>query len=98
AVLTNLHQAALMRARHRWLPRAAFRIIKVPRAIRLQIKGELVIVIRDYAVVVEVLVEVRLAVVVSIVETRDLIASQNVDLPVDHLATERLEESGGKAF
>ena len=51
------------------------------------------IVLRHDGIVVEVLVEVRLAVMVQVVQARDLITACHVHFPVDHLEAQRLEQA-----
>ena len=46
----------------------------------------------------EVLIEVRFAVVVQIVQPRDLVAAEDVDLIVDDLHAQRLKQAGRKAL
>ena len=53
---------------------------------------------RDLDVIVEVLVEVGFAVVVEVLEQRDLVAAEDVDLLVDDLQAEAVEDAGGVAM
>src|SRR5688572_27217633 len=72
AILGDLEDAAVVRGEGTppaaaWIHRAALGEVKVPLRIGLQIERELVEPWRDLHVVVEVLVEVRLAVAVDVV-------------------------------
>ncbi len=64
---------------------AALGEVEVALGIGFEVERELVVCGRVADVVVEVLVEVRLAVVVQIVQARDLIAAEDVDLVIDDL-------------
>ena len=91
-VLAHLEEAAGMRAdravaerRLRVAEAAAARVhrirlreIEIPLRVRLEIKQELVEAARGHHLVVEVLVEVRLAVLVQIVIARELVAAARI--------------------
>ena len=64
----------------------------------LQVETEGVEAAGELPVVVEVLVEVGLAVSVEVVETGDLVVGDGVDDVVDDRQTERLVPAGGEAF
>ena len=74
---------------------AALREIKIAVRIHLQVMRELVVFLKRRDVVIEVLVEVRLAVVVQVVQARDLIAAEHIHFVLNDLQAERLEKSGG---
>ena len=77
--------------------RAALGEVEVAGRVGLQVEGELVEARRDLHVVVEVLVEVGLAVAVQVVQPGDLVAAEDVDLVVDDLQAQRLEQARGEA-
>ena len=101
AVRAHAQHAAVMRPGGvplvRAFERRVFAKVKVARGVRLQVGGELVVVRRAAHVVVEVLVVVRLAVAVQIVQPRDLVAPEDVYFLPHDLQPERLEESRGDA-
>ena len=76
---------------------AALQEVEVALRVRLQVEHELVEVRGDLDVVVEVLVEVGFAVLVEVVQDRDLVATEDVDLLVDDLQAEAVEDAGGVA-
>ena len=64
----------------------------------MQIEDELVVVGRDDRVVVEVLVQVGLAVLVEVFQPGDLVAAGHVNFSLNDLQPERLEQTGGEAL
>ena len=76
---------------------ATFEEVEVALAVRLQVEGELVEVRGDLDVVVEVLVEIGLAVAVEVLEAGDLVATEDVELLVDDRQAEGVEDAGGVA-
>ena len=64
----------------------------------MQIEDELVVVGRDDRVVVEVLVQVGLAVPVQVLEPGDLVTAGHINLTLHDLESERLKQTRGEAF
>ena len=73
-------------------------VVEIALRVGLQIQHELVPLQRQAGVVVEVLVEVRLAVAVEIVQPGDLITARRVDDAIDDLQAQRLLQSRGEAL
>ena len=71
--------------------------VEVAVTIPIEIEGELVKVVCGEEVVVEVLIEVRFAIVVEVVQPRDLVAVQHVYGAVHDLGALGLVEPGGVA-
>ena len=93
AVFAHFEHRALVRAGVRRRPRRAFCVVEIAFAVGLQIECEFVVIFRHHAGVVEVLVKVGLTVLVRVVQARDLITAQHVDLPVHYFAAERLKKA-----
>src|SRR5438034_2336185 len=81
-----------------WIHCAGFGIIEIPGWIGLKIEGELVKTRRGHHVVIEILIEIRLAITIEIVQARNLIAAKDIDLVVNDFQPQRLEKSRGVAF
>ena len=103
AVRRDLEDAAMVLAEG--APAAASRIhgsalkeVEVALRVGLEVERELMEVRGDLDVVVEVLVEVGFAVLVEVVQQRDLVATEDVDLLVDDLQAEAVEDAGGVAM
>ena len=73
----------------------AFGVVEVSVEAELKVEGELVEVFRDLVIVVEVLVEVRLAVPVQVAQDGDLVAAEHVDVAVDNGDAQGLEHAAG---
>ena len=67
--------------------------VEVTFAVPVEIEGELVEMVRDVELVVEVLVVVRLTVLIEIVQNRDLIPIQDVDLAIHNFQALRHVEA-----
>ena len=76
---------------------SAFEEVEVTLRVGLEVERELVEVRGDLNVVVEVLVEVGFAVFVEVVQERDLVATEDIDLLIDNLQAEAVEDTGGVA-
>ena len=74
---------------------ATFDEIKIARRVGAQVQAELVVMITDGNVIVEVLIKIRFAVLIEIVETRDLVATENINLFIHNLEAEWLKEPSG---
>src|SRR5687767_8480121 len=77
---------------------AALREVKISGGICFKVHHKLMILLSDGDIVIEVLVEIRFAIAVQIVEAGDLITSQHIHLVLDDLQAERLKHAGGKSF
>ena len=98
SVLRDLEHAAVVagdRAAREVRAQRALHVIEVPLRVGVEVHRELVVVPPLRAVVVEVLVEVRLAVAVEVAEDRHLVARDHVDQAVHDLEPARLEKSRG---
>ena len=75
------------------------RLGEVEIAVRaaVEIERELVEMVRGVEIVVEVFVEIGLAVVVEVVQDGDLVAVQDIDFSIDHFDALRLMEARGEA-
>ena len=81
-----------MMGHHGLLPMTAgLGVVEVARRIDLQSHGELVEVFGDLMVVIQALIKVDLAIVVQIMQDHQLIATDQVNLFVDHLDPQGLE-------
>ena len=85
-----------MRRLHVGRPRRALGIEEIAGLVRVQVEVELVVVRRHDGVVVEALVEVRLAVAVQVMQPRELVAAGDVNLAAHDLKAERLKHPGGE--
>ena len=72
--------------------------IKISGRIRFQIQAKLVIVVGDGYVVVEVLIIIRFAIIVQVMQTRYLVAPEHVNFPINNFQPQWLKETGGKPF
>lgn len=93
AVAADPQQAAILAA---FATTVAAEVIKIALGIGLETHGKLVNVVGDLAVVIEVFVEVGLAIIVCVVEHRNLVASDDIQSIVDDLDAQRLKQSGRK--
>ena len=91
----HLDQRALVRRGDVRFPRRTFRKVEIAPGIRLQIEREFVVVRCHHDVVVEVLIKIRFAVVVQVMQARDLIAAQHINRVVHNLQAKRLKHSRG---
>src|SRR5688500_1735545 len=76
----------------------SFQQVQVAATVGLQASYIFVAVRSDLPFVVEVLIPVRFAVSVTIVQPRDLVATNDVDSAVHNLQTKGLEQTRGKTF
>src|SRR2546423_10917991 len=81
-----------------WCIIGAFEEIEISRAIGFQAGAVAMATACGNAIAVEVFVVISFAVVIEIVQDRDLIAAKDVDFILDDLQPERLKKSGGKTF
>src|SRR6185436_18641328 len=76
----------------------AARVIKIAPRVRRQVIAKRVIAGVNRAVVVEILVKIRLAVVIQIVQASDLIAASDVNLVLRNNKSQRLIKTRREAF
>jgi hypothetical protein len=77
-------------------PRRRFAEIKIARAVGLEVQVVIGGVAGEDRVVVEVLVEVGLAITIEVAQARDLIAANHIHFVAYNTHAERLKESAGK--
>ena len=97
AVLAHLDDRAVMRHQAVLRVARALGIIEIARVIRLQIHRKLMKMFGHLMVVVEIFVKINLAIVVGIVQARDLVTAANINRLVHNLQAQRLEHAGGNA-
>ena len=73
----------------------AFGVVEVSIGGELEVEGEFVEMLRDLMIVVEILVEIRLAVPVQVAQDRDLVAAEHVNVAIDNGKAQRLEHAAG---
>ena len=96
AVLAYLQDAAVMR-HHGFLKVAGFDEIEIALGINIEIKTVLLVMVADGDVVVKILAIIGFAIIVEIVEPRDLIATKHVNLAAYNLQPEWLKKARGVA-
>jgi hypothetical protein len=98
AVFAHAKQRPVMRHDRRQRVASGFRVVEISGRVGLKAHREFVEVFGHLVVVVEILVEVRFAVTVEVVQDDDLIAAGDVDSVIDDLEAKRLEQAGGDAL
>src|SRR2546423_8061556 len=76
----------------------AFEEIEISGGIRFETSAVAMATACGNAIAVEVFVVISFAVIIEIVQDRDLVAAKNVDFILDDFQSERLKKSGGKTF
>src|SRR5689334_6511258 len=84
----------MVRMRGRQTMAGALDVIEIAVGPELQVESELVEMLAGHAIIVEVFVEIDLAVPIEVVQARDLISAQDKNLAIHNLKPQRLEQSG----
>src|SRR5262249_55890997 len=94
AVFAHFQQRSMLRNERRFSVSSGLAVVKIPLGVRLQVHRKFVEMLGNLLVVVEALIEVRLAISVEVAKHRNLVAARYEYRAVPNFESERLIQPG----